>query len=96
MDRTITVGAKMVEMAARGEFSGVRLVFPVQVDWPELQLTESQMLTNVAALANGQEPPFPDRSVFMVVVDRAACGPMVPAVEELHTSVPAVLGSGLR
>lgn len=49
---------------------GVRAVIPVKVDWPELRLTEEQVLANAIALADGAEAPHPDRTYIEVVVER--------------------------
>lgn len=45
---------------------GQEATIPVKVDWPELQLTEEQLLQNSVARANDQDPPFPDLSIFNV------------------------------
>lgn len=43
---------------------------PVKVDWPELQLTEDQILANAVAFANDEPYPFPDHSMFVIVIPR--------------------------
>lgn len=48
---------------------GRNLVFPVKVGWPELQLTGEQILSNSFALDDGEPPPYPDRSIFQIVVE---------------------------
>ncbi len=50
------------------EIQGVAAVIPVKVDWPELRLTEEQMLVNSMALCVGWEAPYPDRSFIDVIV----------------------------
>jgi len=47
---------------------GLSVVVPVIVDWPELQLTADQVLTNAVARMRGEEPPFEDRSVFAIEI----------------------------
>jgi hypothetical protein len=47
---------------------GARTLYPVKVDWPELQLTENQIVANAFARANGEDVPFPDQSIFTVSV----------------------------
>lgn len=42
--------------------------FPVKADWPELRLTEEQILANGIARAYDQEEPYPDHSIFSVRV----------------------------
>ena len=46
--------------------SGVSLVIPVIVNWPELKLTESQIIANSIALVNGEPIPFNDNSIFQI------------------------------
>ena len=49
------------------KIQGRAMLFPVQVDWPELRLTEEQILANAlwATLPHRTTPrPFPDRSIF--------------------------------
>jgi hypothetical protein len=51
--------------------AGNCLVFAVSVDWPELRLTEDQIVANaVARVAGvaGAEPPYPDHSIFTVTL----------------------------
>ena len=49
-------------------------IIPVEVNWPELRLTESQMLANAAWSASGGHGPrpFPNLCIFDVEI------PMVP------------------
>jgi len=49
--------------------SGVSLVIPVLVNWPELQLTEEQRLENAIALVNGEREPHEDNALFEVEID---------------------------
>lgn len=53
-----------MQRIVNGPMVGRSLIVPVCVDWPELRLTEEQMLANAVAIANGQPPPFPDPSIF--------------------------------
>lgn len=66
--RTIQIPLRAIARAVNGPFHGSRLLVPVQVDWPELQLTEEQILANAAALASGVPTPFPDPSIFTVEI----------------------------
>lgn len=43
---------------------------PVKVSWPELQLTESQMIANSIARANRENDVFSDNSIFCVNITR--------------------------
>jgi hypothetical protein len=54
--------------AAVGKPLGTCVEFAVAVDWPELQLTEEQIVANAIACANGQRDPYPDLSIFTVRV----------------------------
>ncbi len=49
---------------------GVAVEIPVYVDWPELQLTEEQMLANAVALAAGEPDPYPNQSLFAIRITR--------------------------
>lgn len=49
-------------------FEGRRVVIPVRVTWPELQLTKDQHLQNVIADMNGEDRPWLDHSVFEIVI----------------------------
>jgi hypothetical protein len=66
--RTITIPLAVLRRAVDGPFLGTHIEFSVCVDWPELQLTEDQIVANAVAWAAGQEPPYPDHSIFMVSV----------------------------
>ncbi len=45
-------------------------LYVVQVDWPELQLTEEQIFTNAAYRAVGWPEPYADRSIIAVEIER--------------------------
>lgn len=47
---------------------GTAFSTPVKVDWPELNLTEEQILANSIARVNGLEEPYPDNSIFCVEI----------------------------
>lgn len=49
---------------------GWGVVIPVQVDWPEVQLTEQQAFENMMARACGAMPPHEDHSFINVVLTR--------------------------
>ena len=66
--RVVTVPEAVVRRAAYGPYLGTVLEFAVAVDWPELRLTEDQVITNAVARAAGQPEPYPDRSIFTVRV----------------------------
>lgn len=66
--RSIAIPIEVLARAAHGPVAGTCLEFAVAVDWPELQLTEAQMIANAIALANGQRDPYPDLSIFSVTV----------------------------
>ncbi len=66
--RRITVPQNVIDRAAHGPIQGARLEFAVHVNWPELRLTEDQIVTNAVARAAGQPEPYPDHSIFSVVV----------------------------
>ena len=52
------------------DIAGVAAIIPVKVDWPELRLTDDQIVANAVAMADGADPPFPDHSFFTVRVER--------------------------
>lgn len=70
--RTIRVSAATVAVAAFGsddnfttsEVSCVRHL--VQLDWPELRLTDDQITANAIALSAGKQTPYPDRSLVTI------------------------------
>jgi hypothetical protein len=53
---------KAVAAAKGGRYACVA----VRVDWPELRLTESQLLANAVARVNDQPLPFDDNSFFSI------------------------------
>lgn len=68
--RTIRIPADDIRLATQSP--GRCVVVPVKVDWPELQLTEAQIVQNALAFAEGKPRPFPDRSVFQVELETPA------------------------
>lgn len=60
--------SRVLDALERGE--GAYLVFPAKVDWPELQLTEGQMLANAFAHAYGQPAPYDDPSFIEIRIRR--------------------------
>jgi hypothetical protein len=63
--RTVRIPAINWEKA-----QSVRVSVPVVVDWPELLLTEDQIVANAIAKANNQEELYPDHSMFVVEIER--------------------------
>lgn len=55
-------------------YEGTHVLLPVRVDWPELRLTEEQILANAAALAFGKEQPYPNNQIFFVQIPRVPFG----------------------
>ena len=47
---------------------GHSIAVPVKVSWPELQLTEAQIVANEIARVQGRDAPYPDKSFINVVV----------------------------
>ena len=70
--RTVTIPQAVIERAAHGPQVGVSLVFAVSVNWPELRLTEDQIIANAVAQAAGQEAPYPDHSIFTISIHYAS------------------------
>lgn len=54
------------------QIDGVAAVVPVKVNWPELRLTESQVVANTLARLDNAPEPYPDHSTFYVVIERPA------------------------
>lgn len=52
------------------EVVGNTAIVPVKLDWPELRLTNHQMLENAYAVADGREAPHPDPSYVEIVLER--------------------------
>ena len=69
--RTITIPQHVIERAAKGPIVGMALECAVSVNWPELRLTEDQIITNAAARASGQPEPYPDHSIFSICIPYA-------------------------
>jgi hypothetical protein len=66
-DRLVTIPSEVIHKALFPNDSGGRwLEYPVQVNWPMLRLSESQILHNAAAHANGQRDVWRDPSIFSV------------------------------
>lgn len=84
--RSITVPEQIIASAVRGDWSGAALYFPVEVDWPELRLTEAQRIANIGARLRGEPPPHDDNSVFAVVLPR-----IIPERERLCVACKAAL-----
>ncbi len=64
--RTIHIPEKAIRRLLDGPITGTVLSVPVAVNWPELQLTEEQIMANAWAAAWGKPFPYPDRSIFAV------------------------------
>lgn len=52
------------------EVVGDSALVPVKLDWPELRLTQDQVVANAVAKANGRDEPYPDPSFVVIVVER--------------------------
>jgi hypothetical protein len=72
--RRITIPLAVVQHAVAVEGPGAAVEFAVKVNWPELQLTENQQMANTLARVSGSPEPFPDHSIFSVVIPRWPCG----------------------
>jgi hypothetical protein len=68
--RTISIPQHVID-AATSLPKGACIEFAVEVDWPELRLTEDQIITNACARAAGQPEPYPDHSIFSVRIPYA-------------------------
>ena len=69
MTRTVTIPQTAIFKAAYGPVEGRALLVPVQVDWPELRLTEQQRFENAIwrSLPHRTTPiPHHDHSIFDV------------------------------
>lgn len=65
--RTIRIPGDVISRMLTQPIQGRAMLFPVQVDWPELRLTEAQMMANAvwASEPHRTTPrPFPDPSIF--------------------------------
>ena len=68
--RRITIPSEWIHRAIDPTTPGSHILGPVRVDWPELQLTEEQIVANAVALAYGQRSPYPDLAIFGVEIPR--------------------------
>ena len=66
--RRIEIPQRVLDRAVEGPIEGNCVEFAVSVNWPELRLTEGQVITNACARAAGQPEPYPDHSIFVVRV----------------------------
>jgi hypothetical protein len=64
--RKITIPAEWLQRAIDNTTPGSHVLGAVAVNWPELRLTEDQIVTNAVARVNGQPEPYPDNSIFAV------------------------------
>ncbi|KKN42475.1 hypothetical protein LCGC14_0712850 [marine sediment metagenome] len=64
--RTIRLPAKVLQ---EYEWKGRYSVCTVKVDWPELQLTDDQIVANAHAMLYGQERPHPDLSLISIEIE---------------------------
>ncbi len=61
-----------VPMAAMSEYwrqvspVGRSMIVVVRLDWPQLRLTENQLVQNSVARALGHEPPHPDPALIEI------------------------------
>lgn len=67
--RKITIPADVMQQVIDCDH-GRRTCLPVKLNWPELQLTEDQMLTNALAVAAKEPEPYPDLSRIELVFER--------------------------
>lgn len=65
-ERRIVAPHEAMKTYLHGPREGRALEFAVKVDWPELQLTEAQMLENARARAAGHPAPHRDLSYITV------------------------------
>jgi hypothetical protein len=105
--RSITVPERVLQQIAGG-FTGTALYWPVEVDWPELRLTEEQQLANIGARLRGEPPPHDNHQIFTVVLPRVstetdrlrvACRAALAVIEhrgEGGESLAALLRDALR
>lgn len=83
--RRITLPESSVRAGIDGGL-GIAVEFPVVVDWPELRLTDDQMLANSLALLDGIEEPYPDHRFFSVSIERDVH--VRPTVEQRYRYEP--------
>ena len=67
--REIIIKASWLK-AAYNNTLGKALVIPIHVNWPELRLTEEQILANAVAVAYDKEMPYPDPALISLVLER--------------------------
>jgi len=69
-DRTIRLPKEvLIEARARWRTMGGRsLVILIHLNWPELRLTEAQIMANACARAAGTDTPFPDPALACVEI----------------------------
>ena len=65
--RAIRIPAKL--LAEPLKWGAKRRVITVKVDWPELRLTEDQIVANVLATVHGAERPYPDLSFISIELE---------------------------
>ena len=65
--REVVIPIEVLRQWAEGQHA-LTVEIPVAVDWPELKLTESQMLENAMATAAGLDRPHQDPSIFTIVL----------------------------
>ncbi len=70
MPREILIPRRVVDFVVGDSVSGTSVLYPVTVDWPELQLTEEQQLANAAAWVTGRPLPYPDLSIISIRLER--------------------------
>lgn len=68
--RKIVIPAKWIHEAIDDATPGCAVVGSVVVDWPELRLTEDQIVANAIAWANGQPAPYPDPSIIAIEIPK--------------------------
>lgn len=60
---TIKIPKHITNRLVNGPRVGRHLVCVLDLGWPELRLTEEQILANAVAIAYGDEPPFPNKNL---------------------------------
>jgi hypothetical protein len=66
--RQIEIPRTVIELATSTRPQGRNVAVAVKLDWPELQLTELERVANALAIARGERPRFPDRSIVQVLI----------------------------
>lgn len=67
--RKITVPSNVMQQVLDCK-GGARVCLPVKLNWPEVQLTDEQVLSNALAVAAKEPQPFPDLSYIELVFER--------------------------